>query len=164
MPSYDVGKDVVVEWIRKNFNTDSRILDVGACDGKWKKLLPEYRMDAVEIWEPYCKNLTEYENVYNYNIVGMIYEYYDLIIFGDVIEHMTVEEAQQVIKYAYPRCKDMIVAVPFLYPQEAVDGNPWQAHKQPELTADLFAERYPSLEILHYAEKNNYCYYHKRMQ
>ena len=163
MPSYDVGKDVVVEWIRKNFNTDSRILDVGACDGKWKKLLPEYRMDAVEIWEPYCKNLTEYENVYNYNIVGMIYEYYDLIIFGDVIEHMTVEEAQQVIKYAYPRCKDMIVAVPFLYPQEAVDGNPWQAHKQPELTADLFAERYPSLDILYYAEKN-YCYYHKRMQ
>lgn len=163
MPSYDVGKDVVVEWIRKNFSTDSRILDVGACDGKWKKLLPEYRMDAVEIWEPYCKNLTEYENVYNYNIVGMIYEYYDLIIFGDVIEHMTVEEAQQVIKYAYPRCKDMIVAVPFLYPQEAVDGNPWQAHKQPELTADLFAERYPSLDILHYAEKN-YCYYHKRTQ
>lgn len=163
MPSYDVGKDVVVEWIRKNFNTDSRILDVGACDGKWKKLLPEYRMDAVEIWEPYCKNLTEYENVYNYNIVGMIYEYYDLIIFGDVIEHMTVEEAQQVIKYAYPRCKDMIVAVPFLYPQEAVDGNPWQAHKQPELTEDLFAERYPSLDILHYAEEN-YCYYHKRTQ
>ena len=161
MPSYDVGKDAVVEWIRKNFNTDSRILDVGACDGKWKKLLPEYRMDAVEIWDPYCKYLTEYENVYNYNIVGMIYEYYDLIIFGDVIEHMTVEEAQQVIKYAYPRCKDMIVAVPFLYPQEAVDGNPWQAHKQPELTAELFAERYPSLETLHYADKN-YCYYHKR--
>lgn len=163
MPSYDVGKDAVVEWIRKNFNTDSRILDVGACDGKWKKLLPEYRMDAVEIWEPYCKNLTEYENVYNYNIVGMIYEYYDLIIFGDVIEHMTVEEAQQVIKYAYPRCKDMIVAVPFLYPQEAVDGNPWQAHKQPELTADLFAERYPSLEVLNYAEEY-YCYYHKGCQ
>ena len=163
MPSYDVGKDVVVEWIRKNFNTDSRILDVGACDGKWKKLLPEYRMDAVEIWEPYCKNLTEYENVYNYNIVGMIYEYYDLIIFGDVIEHMTVEEAQQVIKYAYPRCTDMIVAVPFLYPQEAVDGNPWQAHKQPELTAELFAERYPSLEVLNYAEEY-YCYYHKGCQ
>ena len=163
MPSYDVGKDVVVEWIKKNFNTDSRILDVGACDGKWKRLLPEYRMDAVEIWEPYCKNLTEYENVYNYNIIGMTYEYYDLIIFGDVIEHMTVEEAQQVIKYANPRCKDMIVAVPFLYPQEATDGNPWQAHKQPELTADLFAERYPSLEILHYAERS-YCYYHKRTQ
>lgn len=164
MPSYDVGKDVVVEWIRKNFNTDSYILDVGACDGKWKKLLPEYHMDAVEIWEPYCKYLTEYENVYNYNIVGMIYEYYDLIIFGDVIEHMTIEEAQQVIKYAYQRCKDMIVAVPFLYPQEAVDGNPWQAHKQPELTAELFAKRYPSLEILHNAEKNNYCYYHKGKQ
>lgn len=163
MPSYDAGKDVVVEWIRKNFNTDSRILDVGACDGKWKKLLPEYRMDAVEIWEPYCKNLTEYENVYNYNIVGMMYEYYDLIIFGDVIEHMTVEEAQKVIKYAYPRCKDMIVAVPFLYPQEAIDGNPWQAHKQPELTADLFAERYPLLEVLNYAEEY-YCYYHKGCQ
>ena len=40
---------------------------------------------------------------------------------------------QKVLKYASDRCKDMVVAVPFLYPQGEWGGNPYQAHKQPEL-------------------------------
>ena len=163
MPSYDVGKDVVVDWIRKNFRPDARILDVGACDGKWKKLLPEYKnMDAVEIWTLYCSGLRPlYKNVFNINVADLEYDFYDLVIFGDVIEHMTVPEAQKVLSYAHDRCTDMIVAVPFLYPQEAVHGNPWQAHKQPDLTAEIFAERYPGFEVLYNTEWN-YCYYHKK--
>ena len=161
MPSYDLGKDLVVKWIRKNFEKSSLILDVGACDGKWKRSQPEYTMDAVEVWKPYCDALVPmYRNVFNADIIDFSYEYYELIIFGDVIEHMTVEEAQKVLKYASDRCRDMVVAVPFLYPQGEWGGNPYQAHKQPELTAELFAERYPFLDVLHDTEQN-YCYYHK---
>lgn len=163
MPSYDVGKNAVVKWIRRNFKPDATILDVGACDGKWKKFLPEYAaMDAVEIWPMYCGRLDPlYRNVFNVDIANFEYGFYDLVIFGDVIEHMTVPDAQKVIRYAQDRCTDMVVAVPFLYPQEAVDGNPWQAHKQPDITAEVFAERYPSLEVLHNTGYN-YCYYHKK--
>lgn len=162
MASYDIGKDIVVEWIRDNFKNNVEILDVGACDGKWSKLLPEYTMDAVEIWKPYCKAIRPlYRNVFCRNISGFNYNYYDLIIFGDVIEHMTVETAKRVLEYAFDRCKDMIVAVPFLYPQGSVGGNPWQMHRQPDLTAELFAERYPMLEVLH-DTGSNYCFYHKR--
>lgn len=162
MPSYPYGKEEVCAWIRRNFPTDSMILDVGACDGAWRKLLPEYKnMDAVEIFEPYMKNLTDYRIAYNRDIRSFGYIWYDLIIFGDVIEHMSVEDAQKVLYYASRRCEDMIVAVPFLYPQDEVDGNIYQAHIQDDLTEEIFSERYPDLEPLVDTGKN-YVYYHKK--
>lgn len=162
MPSYDIGKDIVCGWVRRNFPKNSRILDVGACDGKWKRLLPEYAMDAVEAWEPHCENIKSmYGQVFCKDVAKLNYDPYDLIIFGDVIEHMTISDAQKVLKYAFGKCKDMIVAVPYLYPQGEIGGNPWEVHKQPDLTAEIFAERYPELEVL-YDTKQNYCFYHKK--
>lgn len=161
MPSLDIGKDAVCEYIRKKFKK-AVILDVGACDGKWKKLLPEYTMDAVDAWEPNCIACAPfYRSTFHKDIADFQYEKYDLIIFGDVIEHMDVPTAQRVIEYAFPRCTDLIVAVPFLYPQDAIYGNPWEVHKQPDLTAEIFAERYPGLEVLHDTGEN-YCFYHKK--
>lgn len=163
MPSLDIGKSVVCEWIRKRFDKEAEILDVGACDGKWKWLLYEYEnMDAVEAWEPNCNMIKGlYRNVFNSDIADFQYDWYDLIIFGDVIEHMDVPVAQKVLKYAESRCRDMIVAVPYQYPQGALYGNPWECHLQPDLTAEIFAERYPGMEVLHDTGQN-YCFYHKR--
>lgn len=161
MSSYDIGKDVVCAWVRDNFPKDSKILDVGACNGLWKRLLREYTMDAVEIFQPNIVWLGDYREVYNVDIYDFTYDWYDLIIFGDVIEHMSVERAQKVLEYASKRCKDLIVAVPFLYKQGAIYGNKWEIHIQDDLTAELVAERYPMLEVLH-ETKVNYCYYHLR--
>lgn len=162
MASYDIGKDVVTAWIRENFPDTASILDVGACDGKWRHLLPEYaNMDAIDAWEPNCIAIRDmYGNVYHKDVAELEYGKYDLIIFGDVIEHMDVETAQKVLAYASSHCKDMIVAVPFLYPQGSLYGNPWEIHKQPDLTAEIFAERYPGLEVLHDTGQR-YCFYHK---
>lgn len=162
MASYDIGKDVVCEWIRSKFGNNSEILDVGACDGKWKYLLPEYEnMDAVEAWEPNCIHISPlYRRVFHKDVAEFEYGDYDLIIFGDVIEHMTVQDAQRTLEFASKHCKDMIVAVPYLYPQGAIYGNPWEVHKQPDLTASVFAERYPGFEVLHDTGQN-YCFYHK---
>ena len=162
MASSNSGKDEVCAWIRKNFPANSTaILDVGACDGKWKTLLPEYTMDAVEAFGPHCVRIAHlYREVFNQDVAELEYGYYNLIIFGDVIEHMDVQTAQRVIKYAWPRCRDLIVGVPYLYPQGAFGGNPWEEHKQPDLTAEIFAERYPQLEVL-IRPSDKYCYYHK---
>ena len=161
MGSYDVGKDIVCSWIRDRFPTNSKILDVGACDGKWKRLLPEYSMDAIEIFKPYADKLTGYDHVINKDISGFEYIWYDLIIFGDVIEHMDVTKAKRVLEYASVRCHDMIVAVPFEYKQDEVDGNKWQKHIQDDLTPLIFMERYPGFEIIFYDKDHEYCYYHK---
>lgn len=164
MASNDIGKDWVCAWIRANFPQDAKILDVGACDGKWKKLLPEYTMDAVEAFPPNCERIkTLYRVVYCADVAELEYDDYDLIIFGDVIEHMSVETAQKVLSYADKKCGDMIVAVPYLYKQGPLYGNPWEVHVQDDLTAENFAERYPKLAVL-YDTRQNYCFYHRELK
>lgn len=161
MASYDYGKAEVCAWVRKEFRRDAMILDVGAGDGKWRRLLPEYRfMDAVEAFVPNADKLTGYSVVYTKDIRGLNYLWYDLIIFGDVIEHLSKIDAQCVLDYAWPRCRDMIVAVPFRLAQGAIYGNPYERHIQDDLTPEIFRERYPRLEVLH-DPGHGYCYYHK---
>ena len=161
MSSYDYGKPEICAWIRQHFPRDATILDVGACDGKWMKLLPEYpNMDAVEAFEPNLKNLQGYRDVYHSDIRDFGYEWYDLVIFGDIVEHLSVEAAKNELEYARDRCRDMIVAVPFLYKQGAIYGNPYEVHIQDDLTPENFSERYPGFEVLLRA-RDNYCYYHK---
>lgn len=163
MSSYDYGKIEVVNYIYQHFAPGSTCLDVGACDGKWHGLLGHYlTMDAVEIFEP---NIEEhglrykYRHVYNCDVLDYHYSWYDLVIFGDVIEHMTVENAQAVLRWARSRCSDMIIGVPFLYPQEEIYGNPYERHIQDDLTPELFDDRYPGFELL-IQPQNNYAYYH----
>jgi hypothetical protein len=117
-------------------------------------------MAAVEIYKPFADKLNGYRQVYNADINGFKYEPYDLIIFGDVLEHLTVENAQKALDYAWPRCRDLVVAVPFLYPQGPVGGNEHEAHIQDDLTPSLMKVRYPKLEVL-YDTWQMYCYYHK---
>lgn len=163
MASYEAGKTRIVYWVKNNFEKGSTCLDVGPCDGVWGWLLADYlKMSAVEVYEPNIINhkLDDlYEVVYLSDIQQLRYKKYDLIIFGDILEHLTVPEAQKVIWYAWERCKDMIVAVPYLYEQDAYDGNPYEVHKQPDLTAEIFNQRYPGFEPI--VQYSNYCYYHK---
>ena len=115
MGSYDYGKPEVVAWIGGNFPLESSILDVGAGDGKWRYLLRKYpNMDAVEAYGPNLQWLTGYRKAFHADIRDFRYDRYDLIIFGDVLEHLSVKDAQAALDYAWPRCRDMVVAVPFL--------------------------------------------------
>lgn len=165
MGSYSEGKDFIVNWIQQNFLKGSTCLDVGACDGKWRDLIGDYMvMDACEIWMPnieYHKLKSKYRMVFNCDIDKLAYQWYDLIIFGDVIEHMPVETAQSVLNFARTHCKDMIIGVPFLYRQDAIYGNPYERHIQDDLTEELFAERYEGFEKI-LQPRSDYAYYHKK--
>lgn len=163
MASYDEGKAEVVSYIRQTFDQGATCLDVGACDGKWHRLLGDYlQMDACEI---FTGNILEhrladmYNNVYACDIYDLSYDWYDIIIFGDVIEHMTVERAQAVLAYARTRCCDLIIGVPFLYHQWPLYGNEHERHIQDDLTPELFNERYPGYELI-VMPRGDYAYYH----
>ena len=98
MSSYGYGKDKVCGWVLATFPAGTEILDVGACDGLWRRLLPQYPdMDAVEAFWPNVLKLRDmgYRQVISADVRNFEYEHYDLIIFGDVIEHMTVRQALQ---------------------------------------------------------------------
>lgn len=163
MSSYGYGKNLIVHWVKDNFPKGATALDVGACDGKWYELLGDYLlMDACEVYQPNIEQhqlSRKYRKVYWGDIAFMEYKHYDLIIFGDVIEHMGVIKAQKVLEYAKERCNDLIIAVPYEYPQDAIYGNPYERHIQDDLTPEIFDSRYPGYEVLW--ANDEYAYYHK---
>ena len=162
MASYDYGKQEVAEWIRTSIKKNSTCLDVGACDGKWHGLIGDHLiMDAVEIWEPYVAGFdlkSKYRNVFVRSIADFTYPYYDVILFGDVIEHMDVSTAQRVLEYALSHSGCVIVGVPFQYKQGAINNNPYEEHIQDDLTPELFEQRYPRFELLMRAAADYYYY------
>ena len=163
MASLDTGKKETVSWICNHFSKGSTALDVGACDGKWGKLLNDYLyMDGIEIFKDNIgkhKLNSIYHTCYLGDIREFRYKHYDLIIFGDVLEHMSVEDAQKVLDYAWDRCRDLIVAVPYEWVNRSHYGNPWEVHIQDDLTPANVLERYPRLKPLFVYER--YGYYTK---
>lgn len=155
--SYHYGKVEAVEFIKKNTTATSKILDVGPGVGTYADLLKpfEYFIDGLEIYQGYIDayNLKEkYKNIYVGNIVTFDVSDYDFVIIGDVLEHLTIEESNIVIN----KCKNVLVAVPYICPQGGVDFyhnehhliNPHEAHKQPDLTPYIMLTRYPSLGLV----------------
>ena len=165
MGSYDFGKDVVCEKIRRAMPVTARGLDVGACDGKWSRLLPEYWMDAVEPFADNAANVGRnflYRFVFNCTMQEFIKEhenYYDFVLFGDVLEHMTPADAKECLEWAEDAL--IVISVPFEYKQGPLYGNPYEEHIQDDLTPDIFDERYPGYKVIHRAAAD-YWYYSNR--
>lgn len=147
-----------VRTIIENMLTPSEsILDVGAGKGKYRLLLPEYSwVDAVEVWEPYIRGfrLREmYRSVYDRDIVEVAEEFnlagvkYDAVIMGDVLEHLTVNDAMKTLHHLRNVTDCVLVIVPYEYEQGEEHGNPYQEHKQPDLTVENMHERYPNLRL-----------------
>lgn len=148
----DFGGRAVQAWVYEHLDYDVEILDVGAGWGKYRNLLPDYpAVDAVEVWSPYVIEERLYERYRNVMVIDVtrltpaILSDYDAVIFGDVLEHLSVADAQTTLKL----CRRALVVVPFEYEQDAEEGgNPHEAHLQPELTEALVIERYPELESM----------------
>jgi SAM-dependent methyltransferase len=147
-----LGSDVK-EYLIKNFDSTCSILDVGCGHGYYIKLLKDYfkKFDAVEIWKPYIEEykLTEmYDNVFNVNILDFEFEYYDIIIMGDILEHLSRKDAKNLLNKIKDKCRELIVVVPYYLPQDEVFGNKYEIHLQPDLDDNIMSEYYPMLEII----------------
>ncbi len=159
--SYAIYKREITDYLKNVFYKDATILDVGAGEGTYLPFLQDYftNIEAIEVFKPNIDNFhleERYSKVYNANIIDFEYDFYDIIIFGDVIEHMEVNEAQNVLEYALNRCKEMIVAVPYLNPQGIEEDNVYEIHKQNDLTDEIMKERYPYLRNVFKNEKYGY--------
>lgn len=98
----------------------NRVVDVGAGYGEIgehiKKIIPDCHVIAVEIYEPYV-GMFDLKKKYDEVIVGDIGHEIrdlkgDLIIFGDVLEHMHKEDAFETVFYAVRRFRWVIINVP----------------------------------------------------
>ena len=166
-------KDAIFNHIKYIAGYDNRlkILDVGAGMGTYALGLPELKMDALEIHQPYIDrfNLQSlYSNVFCDTILNFNYDKYDYIIMGDVLEHIKIEDAIPLISDIKNKKIKLIVGVPHNMPQGShftLNGEEWdvesEIHHQPDLTPRVMKSRYPSLEIFltNNFENWGYAYY-----
>ncbi len=135
------------------------VLDVGCGFGKWGYLCREYldafngrwrpedwttRIDGIEFFEPYI--LAHQRALYSNITIGDIRDLchsideYDLIIAGDVIEHMHKDEAEEVVETLYAKARKMlIVNIPLGkgWDHPAQYGNPAELHRSEWYTEDF---------------------------
>lgn len=163
--SYSYFKEDIAKYLKDKYTENARVLDVGAGSGTYYNYLGDYfkEMDAVEVFEPNIKEFdleNKYHKVFNIDIKDFKYDYYDIIIFGDILEHLNVKDAQKVLEYALNMCEEIIVAVPYLYEQGECYNNIYETHLQPDLTPEIMEERYPYLKLLY--GNDRYGYYIKK--
>ena len=138
-------KKEIREYFYSTFkDKNMRILDVGPGAGTYAQLLaPDFKMDAVEIFEPYIATYN-LRNLYNTVHLADIRDFdvsnYDYLIMGDVLEHLSYEDSIKLLNRV--KDKKYLVAVPYLYPQGAYYGNIHETHLQPDLTEEIVIQRY----------------------
>lgn len=146
------NKSTALGWLQEI--RPSTVLDVGPGAGAYAHLVRAVgsvnRLNAVEAWEPYVaefglKNL--YDNVYVEDVRSRTDFSYDVVIFGDVLEHMTKDEALEVFERARSQCKWIIFSIPIIHlPQGAYAGNPFEVHVHDNWTHEEIVEWFPGIE------------------
>jgi FkbM family methyltransferase len=146
----------VKNYIYENFDASARILDVGAGAGLNLEMLKDRydNIDCIEVFEPYIETYNlknRYKKVYHQNVVEFDnFNDYDLIIMGDVLEHLTVEDSVDVLDRIAKSKSEVLIQVPYQYVQGIENENIYEIHIQDDLTKELMEERYGEyLKLLH---------------
>jgi SAM-dependent methyltransferase len=151
--SYDFFKKDVKQHFIDNIDWNYNVLDVGPGYGTYGNLLkPEFvNISAIEIWEPYVENF-KLNNIYKEIYIGDICDFdfsnFDYLILGDILEHIEVERAIELVNKIYNLNKKCLIAIPYMYPQGSHEGNIYETHHQPDLTHDVFLNRYSNMKCL----------------
>lgn len=127
------------------------VLDIGCGFGLWGFLCREYldvwngrvapeawqvRIDGVELWEPYIQ--THQRALYTQIHLGDVRALlpglgqYDLVIAGDVIEHLDKAEGEEVIEQLYEKARRaLLVNIPLAgdWDHPEYHGNPGELHR-----------------------------------
>jgi len=140
--SVEIGKPQTLEWFVNNQTSIGRILDIGAGSGTYINLIKlknniciDAEWVAIEAWKPYIDKFdleSKYNTVINkdarklnWNELGK----FDVAIAGDVLEHMTKEEAILLVEQIIENCKTLIISIPITHlPQDEINGNPFEVH------------------------------------
>jgi len=152
--SYSFFKEEVQKWFFTNISLNKKVLDVGPGMGTYSDLIREagYKIDAVEIYKPYIEKYSlneKYDNVFISDILDFDISEYDVIILGDVLEHIPLKEAQELIIKIKLENKQCLVAVPYMMPQGEHEGNIYETHHQDDLSPENMKEKYPELNLLY---------------
>lgn len=153
--SAEEGREIMLSWIWSR--KPRSVLDIGAGCGTYGKLLrekmPTPYLIGVEIWRPYIAqfHLNDiYDQVINKDIRDMsLFEWprADVVILGDVLEHMSIEDAKRVWMLALGTARKAVyLSIPIVHsPQGAVHGNPHETHVVPDWNSESVLESFPGI-------------------
>lgn len=120
------------------------VLDVGPGVGTYAKLLagPDVRrLVGLEVWEPYLATYS-LDQFYDELIVGDVrttpLPEVDVVILGDVLEHMSRDDALAVWDRATAAARHAVyLSLPIVhYPQDEIEGNPFEVHVEEDWEVD----------------------------
>lgn len=129
------------------------MLDVGAGAGTYGMLFSEHfpnaSREAIEVWKPY---ISEYQLNDIYHVVHQIdarkhsnYKF-DLVVFGDVLEHMTKEEALEIWNRVSNSAKYALISIPIVsYPQDEEFSNPYERHVKDDWSHEEVLSSFPQI-------------------
>ncbi|MFE7727391.1 class I SAM-dependent methyltransferase [Streptomyces anthocyanicus] len=143
MPTSDAeGKDWSLDWFR--YHLPNTVTDVGPGEGTYAKLFrPVHEgvwWTAIEVHKPYITKYklksTKTRRMYDEIHIEDVREsedhlfHRDLVIFGDVLEHLPREDAVALLERTVAAgAWNILVSVPIVESvQGEVDGNPHEAH------------------------------------
>jgi hypothetical protein len=132
-----------------------RVLDVGAGLGFYSQFRrPGQHWTAVDIWGPFAQAY-ELDKKYDRVIIGdmrfMDWRHFvplDLVICGDVLEHMTKDDAIGLLQLALSNTRVVLVSIPIeLSHQGAALGNPFEKHVKPDWSHEECVASFPNVCI-----------------
>lgn len=154
--SSDAGKPSVLKYILDNVRKNEKILDVGFGSGIYCKMLRAFNYEYIDGVDVYGENIAEmgldkiYNNIYIENILDFDFKHYNLIIMGDVLEHIELDLAKKLLKKIVDekKCNHLVVSIPYEYEQDEVYGNVYEKHLQPEVNKRYMEIHYPYLKLI----------------
>jgi len=151
--STPIFKQETFDFLKNKYDASVRILDLGAGCGTYSDMMRTVfpNMDAVEIHAPYIDEYqlrNKYNNVWNENAITFDFDYYDVIILGDILEHIEESEGIKLIEKLYNKCNDLIIGIPFNSEQGVHFDNIYEIHLQAELTNESFLAKYKGFRPL----------------
>ena len=155
----------VVSDIAKNIaHSPLNVLDVGAGSGgyyeKFAAVLDPSRCRwyAIEAWKPYVDRYQlerKYYRVFNVDVRQYIrclgFQTYpqkiDICFLGDVVEHMSKQDAMLVIQELFRVCKTIIISLPIVpWPQGEYEGNPFEVHVKDDWSHEEALSSFPHIK------------------
>lgn len=130
------------------------VLDVGAGQGVYLNLIRDslgndVKVSAVEVWPPYIEQFNlrnRYDNLFEIDVRDMTNFDYDLVILGDILEHMPELDAIALWDRISKEARYAIISIPIIhYHQDAINGNPYEVHVDEDWNTERVLKSFHSI-------------------